>query len=393
MAYLEKFDGKVRFLNPEDLTQVLTRQKEFTLPTVGAKETTPTGSWVEAKHVQSRLRNLHDITAYPRVNQRSQLSEAAWDKQLHRAKVSKAIGKHWETMGSLVDSQLCLYPEEALFMMECNNLEVTYDGIAMSLQQSYEMMLDKDCTLEEYLTYSMLSRQGYKVVRHQGDLGITSYERQIRLDRYQRKRKKDSQGPSEVKQQKLEEVEILEEERGSSPEIVEEVTNETFECVDLTLDSDEEKKESNEDAVKIEDPPEEESLLDGPLAPLWRLGNTVPKLSPKDATTVSNILSKLALKNKSNQIVTSANSHSYKISFDLYLPNVRLRKSIPKLPNYRIVVCKPDSKVPTADDLQQTLGTLKDGVPLLFAICSLSNTSFFCFSEVNLPSLVSHQFL
>jgi hypothetical protein len=43
--------------------------------------------------------------------------------------------------------------------------------------------------MEEHLTFSMLARLGYKVIRHQGDLGITSYERQIKLDQYQRKKK------------------------------------------------------------------------------------------------------------------------------------------------------------------------------------------------------------
>ena len=47
---------------------------------------------------------------------------------------SPAIGRHWETLGHLVDSQLCLYPEEALFLMESNNLVVTYAGVAMSMQ-------------------------------------------------------------------------------------------------------------------------------------------------------------------------------------------------------------------------------------------------------------------
>jgi hypothetical protein len=37
-------------------------------------------------------------------------------------------------MGHLVDSQLCLYPEESIFLMECNNLTVSFDDVAMSLQ-------------------------------------------------------------------------------------------------------------------------------------------------------------------------------------------------------------------------------------------------------------------
>ena len=122
---------------------------------------------------------------------------------------------------------------------------------------------------------------------------------------------------------------------------------------------------------------------------------TVPRLMPSESSSTSAILKKIALQNpqinltKSNNVEEENISTKFKISFDVYLPSVRLRKSIPRLPNYRVVVCSSDSKVPNSADVRATLGSLKDGVPLLFAVCSLSNTSFFCFSEVNLPTQIT----
>ena len=79
----------------------------------------------------------------------------------------EAVGRHWKSLGHVVDGQLCLYPEEALFLLECNNLLVTFGEVDMSLQQGYELLLNDGCSLEEYWTFSTLSRLGYKVVRHQ----------------------------------------------------------------------------------------------------------------------------------------------------------------------------------------------------------------------------------
>ena len=54
-----------------------------------------------------------------------------------------AIGRHWETLGHLVDSQLCLHPEEALFLMESNNLVVSHGGVAMSMQVTKDVQYSR----------------------------------------------------------------------------------------------------------------------------------------------------------------------------------------------------------------------------------------------------------
>ena len=161
------------------------------VPSFGNKLVEPRGIEQEAQDLEQRLKDLRSTLDEPRVSQRSQLSEALWDMGKDLAKVTKPCNRHWGVMGHTVDDGLHLYPEEALFLLESNAIEVKLNDVAMSIQQSYEVMLAKDCSLDEYRVYSHLTRQGYKVVRHQGDLSVTVYEdSNIQPDNGRRKNRK-----------------------------------------------------------------------------------------------------------------------------------------------------------------------------------------------------------
>ena len=137
----------------------------------GSKLNNPSGSLSEINRTQSRLKNLLHQVSFPKVAQKGQLSEAVWDDFLMKAKVTKSCGKHWNVMGHLHENNLYIYIEEALFLLECNSLELVYKNIAMSLQQAFQLLDSEksDCSLENYLTYSKLARLGYKIRRHISD--------------------------------------------------------------------------------------------------------------------------------------------------------------------------------------------------------------------------------
>jgi len=146
---------------------------EVALITSGVKFVEPSGSPDEAEMLRLRLEALEGIISAPRVNARSQLSEAVWEPGLRLARMVKPVGKHWETIGHFVtfddSQQMCLFPEEFVFLMESNNLEVTSsskNGVPLSLQAAYDLMLGSGVSLEHFTVYSHLSRLGYKVVRH-----------------------------------------------------------------------------------------------------------------------------------------------------------------------------------------------------------------------------------
>ena len=161
------------------------------LQSFGPKLTDPKGTLEEAQDLEQRIHGLKTTIDPTRVSLRSQLTEAVWDISKGLARVTKPCGKHWDVMGHIVDNCFHLYPEEALFLLETNAIEVKFNDIAMSVQQSYEVMLAKDCSLDEYRVYSNLTRQGYKVVRHQGALDVTVYEDNGKIQsRRKEKRKK-----------------------------------------------------------------------------------------------------------------------------------------------------------------------------------------------------------
>lgn len=79
-------------------------------------------------------------------------------------------------------------------------VDLSYDEVPVSIQQGYTALVGGgDCTLQEYLVYARLMKLGYKVVRHQGDLGVTEYERRVGLDQYQTKRKGNKRRSGQIK--------------------------------------------------------------------------------------------------------------------------------------------------------------------------------------------------
>ena len=144
----------------------------------GSKLNNPTGSFLETNRTQTRLRNLFQQVSIPKVAQKGQLSQAIWNNSLMKAKVTKSCGKFWNVMGHMQENNLYIYLEEALFLLECNSLELFHDNVAMSLQQAFQLLTSRksDCTFEGYITYSKLARLGYKVLRHHKDVTLSSSE-------------------------------------------------------------------------------------------------------------------------------------------------------------------------------------------------------------------------
>ncbi|KAK3927821.1 tRNA-splicing endonuclease subunit Sen54 [Frankliniella fusca] len=157
-----------------------------TLPKEGLKEFKPTNSWIEKKQIQSILNDRKELLEVERVEKWGCLAGAVWDHRKQLAKVTKRTGKHFQALGFEKEGALYLYPEEALFLLETNSLELTFGGVPVSIQQGYSLLLGSStgCDLNEYRTYSYLLRQGYKLLRFTKKVVHTKYERTIRLDQH-----------------------------------------------------------------------------------------------------------------------------------------------------------------------------------------------------------------
>ena len=141
------------------------------------------------------------------------------------------------------------------------------------------------------------------------------------------------------------------------------------------------------------------SLTQGPLGKLWNSKST-PLLQPVHSKSTANILSKLDLQMDKQQLMVISSSIMesrdrenvtchFRVSYDVYLPQASFRKSSPRLPNYRVTVCKPSDPLPTYEDVKMLTGSNNDSVPLLFAVCTISSVTFYCFSKIKLPTVIS----
>ncbi|KAF0021987.1 hypothetical protein F2P81_025760 [Scophthalmus maximus] len=85
-------------------------------------------------------------------------------------------------MGFSDKGKQCLLPEEALYLMECGNLQVFYQDLPLSIQDGYERFLSsRTVSLRQYQVFGHLKRLGYVVHRFDASSEPSSYARQLNL--------------------------------------------------------------------------------------------------------------------------------------------------------------------------------------------------------------------
>ncbi|KAL3876800.1 hypothetical protein ACJMK2_034594 [Sinanodonta woodiana] len=165
----------------------------------GVKDFAPDGSWLQAKKLEKFYEERLQALSEPRVEKSSDLVKGEWNPEKCLVEFEKEKGKFWIHMGFVDVKRKWLYPEEALFLMETSVLEVWYRGLPISLQQACTFFLVGSLSMEQYQVYSHLRRIGYVVLRHQGRLNFTRYEKLLGLDKYANKkqRKRRQKGKQE----------------------------------------------------------------------------------------------------------------------------------------------------------------------------------------------------
>ncbi|XP_011313195.1 uncharacterized protein Tsen54 isoform X2 [Fopius arisanus] len=152
-------------------------KSSLVLPKCGDKLFEPNGSWLQEKQISTNLENMRDLLKIERVNRLSQLAVAEWLPTEKRALVTKRSGVEWTNYGTELNRNLYLIPEEALLLLELNSLELIFNGLSLSIQQAYEILLDSPnspVTLNEYRVFSQLSRLGYRLQRFHYDKSVRS---------------------------------------------------------------------------------------------------------------------------------------------------------------------------------------------------------------------------
>ncbi|TKS91311.1 tRNA-splicing endonuclease subunit [Collichthys lucidus] len=82
---------------------------------------------------------------------RGNLVKATWIPSEQRVELQSPAGKFWQTMGFSANGKQHLLPEEALYLMECGNLQVFYRDLPLSIQDGYERFLSSSTvSLQQY---------------------------------------------------------------------------------------------------------------------------------------------------------------------------------------------------------------------------------------------------
>ncbi|CAH1274464.1 TSEN54 [Branchiostoma lanceolatum] len=153
-------------------------------PRGGTKDYAPDGSLEQEEKLQGMYSLYRRMLAEERVNKIGNLSKAIWLEDQGLAEVTVDKGKFWHHIGHSNEGKKYLYPEEAVFLMETNAIEVYWNKLPLAIQQAYAMMLGNRVSMEQYQVYAHLSRLGYILIRHQSREHFSWYERQIQLDEY-----------------------------------------------------------------------------------------------------------------------------------------------------------------------------------------------------------------
>ena len=117
--------------------------------------------------------------AFPYQCRKSLLSYGLWNSLLNMIEIiyqHRSATKCFLSMGIRRNSKLYLYPEEALFMMQCSLLQVALNHsnekqiLPISLNEAYSLWFKQTfLTLKHLHVYQYLTRIGFILLRHQSN--------------------------------------------------------------------------------------------------------------------------------------------------------------------------------------------------------------------------------
>lgn len=174
-----QFNFCSEILSPSELFAA--RSRSHKIPVRGQKEFLPSNSQKQRERLQQSLDEHWDLVSEERVERLGNLVKAVWIPSDGIVELQSPAGKFWQTMGFSANGKQCLHPEEALYLMECGNLQVFYRELPLSIQEAYERFLSPSLSLQQYQVFGHLKRLGYVVNRFDASSVASQYERQLNL--------------------------------------------------------------------------------------------------------------------------------------------------------------------------------------------------------------------
>ncbi|KAF5296526.1 hypothetical protein FQR65_LT01516 [Abscondita terminalis] len=148
------------------------------LDTIGQKFFVPKNSEEESTLFNKYLDILENALNTERVEKRSARAVGYWLPEKRLVCVTKVNGII-NLYGFANKSGKYLNPEEAMFLMETNRLEILWNNVPMSIQQGYEVLVSD---FEKYVQFRTFSLQGYRLKLDKKDETGESSSKKARVE-------------------------------------------------------------------------------------------------------------------------------------------------------------------------------------------------------------------
>ncbi|TRZ03045.1 hypothetical protein DNTS_028685 [Danionella cerebrum] len=130
-------------LSPSELF-VSRGTRSHRIPVRGQKDFVPNDSERQKKRLEKSLEDHWSLLSEERVERLGNLVRAVWFPEDKLVELQSPAGKFWQTMGFSERGKQYLYPEEALYLMECGSVQVFYQDLPLSIQEGYEHFLSSE---------------------------------------------------------------------------------------------------------------------------------------------------------------------------------------------------------------------------------------------------------
>ena len=107
---------------------------------------------------------LVNVLGEERVCRIGSLSNGTWDPLRKLIVVENPVGSFWQKFGTKVGGIMYALPEEGLFLIEQGVFELSLNGLPLSVEDSWTLLLMHMPSLEYYTVFAFLCRIGFGVI-------------------------------------------------------------------------------------------------------------------------------------------------------------------------------------------------------------------------------------
>ncbi|XP_053665110.1 uncharacterized protein LOC128714260 [Anopheles marshallii] len=318
------------------------------------------------------------LLSQERVNKSDGNSEGVWENDHRRIRITRVEGK-WQAFGYEDSTGKYVENHEALFLMEMNRLLVRWNGMVMSIEQGYSLLLGHSgtLTLEEYQVYSILVRASYYVLRYDPSRKYCTVEPDL---------------PNAEERCVWSYLYATLNQPNPRATVYPKEDSKLYESVRRSMQKycNIIRKPSSSKQVPS-DSKDEESAMASSGEPVFK------KQKPETVTLNSendgfkrieqfrrmfdrfDIVQSLIEEDHSSDIVESVRESNLQLSFDLFATESQtFKKSLPPVPIARIIVRRSSQPLPHVSELLTLYRQQKTSVPLMLMLVS-ENLSVHCF--------------